>query len=92
MFYAYIMTNKPRGTLYIGHTDDLPGRVWEHQNRVSEGFTKRYNLDKLVWYEGFDTRESAFLFERRMKTWKRRWKIEEIEKLNPHWEDLAYKI
>ena len=91
MFYCYIMTNKPNGTLYIGHTEDLAARVWEHKQRAHpRSFTARYNLDKLVWYDEFDGREAAAAYEARMKKWRRAWKIEEIERYNPGWKDLYF--
>jgi putative endonuclease len=92
MFYAYIMTNKPNGTLYLGQTENLTRRMWEHQNKMIPGFTKKYNLTKLVWYEVFNSRDDALATEIRIKAWKRVWKIEEIEKRNPEWSDLAQEI
>lgn len=92
MFYVYIVTNKPRGTLYIGHTQDLVQRVWEHKSKQHvRSFTDRYNLDKLVWYEGVDDPETALTVEGRMKNWARAWKIREIEKYNPKWSDLYFE-
>lgn len=89
MFYVYIITNKPRGTLYIGQTDDIVKRMWEHKNKTRQGFAKHYNLTQLVWIESFETRDAAFYTERRMKKWYREWKINLIEKHNPDWEDLT---
>lgn len=88
-FYAYMMTNKHRTTLYCGQTDDLNRRVWEHRNHVVPGFTDRYNCEFLVWYEVFDTREEAVARERQIKNWKRIWKDELIEKSNPDRRDLS---
>ena len=85
---VYIMTNKRNGTLYIGATSNLVKRVWEHKNDVVEGFTKRYGLHRLVWYEVHDTMPSAGGRERAMKEWNRSWKIQLIEELNPGWLDL----
>ncbi|KCZ55322.1 hypothetical protein HY29_12360 [Hyphomonas beringensis] len=88
-FYVYIMTNKPRGTLYCGQTDDINRRAWEHRNRLIKGFTYKYNCQMLVWYAGFDTREAAIDRERQIKNWTRAWKIDLVEKTNPEWRDLA---
>lgn len=90
--YVYIMASARNGTIYIGSTVDLTKRVWEHRNGVVEGFTKRYGCRLLVWYEAHGSRESARLRERQMKEWKRRWKIDEIEGLNPDWADLYDRI
>ena len=91
-FCVYIMTNKPQGTLYIGYTDDLARRVWEHRTKAVPGFTKKHGLTRLVYYEAFDTREAAKQRERRLKSWLRRWKIEAIDRTNPHWHDLYQQI
>lgn len=88
-FYVYILASKKNGTLYIGMTDDLEKRVLEHKQKTFKGFTAKYGVDKLVWYELHDTRESAFARERAMKKWNRQWKIDLIEKENPYWEDLV---
>jgi len=88
MFYVYIITNKKDGVLYIGHTDDIPHRVDQHELGVSDGFSKKYNLKRLVYYEAYESREEAFTRERRMKKWKRAWKIKLIEEKNPKWADL----
>ena len=89
-FYVYIVTNKPGGTLYIGMTDDINKRAWEHREHVLKGsFSDRYNLEMLVWFEVHASRESAFVRERRMKKWNRAWKIKLIEEMNPEWRDLA---
>ena len=88
-FYVYIVTNKRNGTLYIGHTDDLAKRVWQHRAKAFDGFTKQYGCDRLVWFCAFPSREEAKARERQMKAWRRDWKIEEIEELNPRWLDLS---
>ncbi len=88
-FYVYIMTNKPHGVLYTGMTDDINRRAWEHREHVIKGFTDRYNCEILVWYEPHETRHSAFDRERRIKEWKRAWKVRLIEEMNPDWRDLA---
>ena len=87
-FYVYILASRRNGTLYIGSTDDLARRVWEHKEKSRSGFTADYGVDQLVWYEQHDTRETAFQRERRMKKWNRVWKLELIERLNPDWRDL----
>ena len=89
---VYILANKPNGTLYIGVTSDLVRRVWQHKNNFVEGFTKRYNVHNLVWYEVHETMESAIPRESALKKWRRAWKIELIEKENPRWLDLYEEI
>ncbi len=86
------MASKRNGTLYIGVTSDLIKRVWEHKNDLVEGFTKRYGVHHLVWYELHETMEAAIRRERQMKEWKRKWKLELIEKMNPTWKDLYNDI
>ena len=85
---VYILASGPRGTLYIGVTSDLPGRIWQHKNDQADGFTKRYRIHTLVWYEVHEEMESAILREKALKAWKRLWKIELIESMNPEWRDL----
>jgi len=87
--FTYILANKRMGTLYIGVTNDLARRVWEHQSGVIKGFTARYKTHMLVWYQAFDRIEDAIACEKRMKEWNRDWKIREIEEMNPSWEDLS---
>lgn len=87
-FYVYILSSKRNGTLYIESTDDLAKRVWEHKTKAYEGFTAKYGVDRLVWYDVHDSREAAFTRERQIKKWKRAWKLELIEATNPDWEDL----
>ena len=89
---VYILTNRPKGTLYVGVTSDVAQRVWQHKNDVVEGFTKRYRIHKLVWYEKHDTMETAIMREKALKKWNRAWKIELIEKENPQWRDLYDEI
>lgn len=90
--YVYIMTNRKYGTLYIGVTSDLVKRVWQHKNKIYKGFTARYNLDMLVYYEIFADEEHAITREKRMKRLRRMDKIGLIEKMNPTWEDLYKSI
>ena len=87
-FWVYIVANKKNGTLYIGMTDNISKRVWEHKEKLQRGFAAKYGADRLVWYERHETRESAFVRERAMKKWNRDWKIELIENTNPEWTDL----
>jgi putative endonuclease len=87
-YYVYIMASKRNGTLYIGVTNNLPQRVWEHKNDVHEGFTKKYGVHRLVWFEVTSDVEEAILREKQMKKWRRQWKINLIEKENPNWNDL----
>ena len=86
--YVYILASKRNGTLYIGVTSDLVQRIWQHKNDMSEGFTKRYRVHILVWYEAHETMESAIAREKALKEWRRAWKITLIEKDNPTWRDL----
>ncbi len=84
---VYILANKRNGTFYIGVTSDLIKRIWEHKNNMVEGFTKQYNVHQLVWYELHASMESAIIREKRLKDWKRAWKMELIESKNPDWLD-----
>jgi putative endonuclease len=85
---VYILASKKNGTLYIGVTSDLVKRVWEHKNDLVAGFTKRYKIHNLVWYELHDDIDTAIEREKNMKEWERAWKIKLIEKDNKHWNDL----
>ena len=85
---VYILASKRNGTLYVGVTSDLVKRIWEHRNDLVEGFTKRHGVHQLVWYELHESMESAMLWEKRLKDWQRKWKVQLIEKTNPGWEDL----
>jgi len=82
------MASRRNGTLYVGVTSDLVQRTWQHKSELQNGFTKRYGVHLLVWYELHDTMESAIQREKAIKEWKRRWKLELIEKENPQWRDL----
>ena len=88
-YYVYILTNKKNGTLYIGVTNDLERRLREHKNKVNEGFTKKYGLDRLVYFEKFQFIKEAIQREKNMKKWKRHWKIKRIQEENPEWKDLS---
>jgi putative endonuclease len=89
---VYILASKKNGTLYIGVTSDLAKRIWEHKNNLVEGFTKRYTVHNLVWYEMHDNMDAAIEREKNMKEWQRDWKIKLIEKDNPNWNDLYNSI
>ena len=89
---VYMMASRRNGTIYLGSTVDLAKRAWEHRNGVTPGFTKRYGCKMLVWYEVHADWEQARQRELRMKEWKRRWKVDEIEGLNPDWDDLYDRI
>lgn len=88
VFYVYILASARNGTLYVGQTDDLRKRAWEHREKLRPGFTARHAVTRLVWYEPHDTRESARAREHAMKRWYRAWKLRLIEETNPDWEDL----
>jgi len=85
---VYILASRRNGTLYVGVTSDLVKRVWEHKNDVVKGFTQRYGVHTLIWYEPHETMISAISREKAIKGWKRRWKLELIERSNPEWRDL----
>ena len=90
--YVYIITNEKNGTLYIGVTNDLVRRIYEHKNKLIEGFSNHYHLNKLVYYEIFEDTENAIKREKVLKTWKRNWKKDLIETINPNWNDLYPEI
>ena len=85
---VYLLASKRNGTLYVGVTSDLVKRVWEHKNDAAEGFSKRYGVHTLVWYEVYETMDFAIAREKAIKDWKRKWKLTLIEKMNPEWRDL----
>ena len=91
-YYIYIMASHRNGTLYVGSTSDLIRRVYEHKNKIIDGFTKKYNVTMLVYYEKTDSRISAIHREKQIKSWNRKWKLNHIEDINPEWEDLYYKL
>jgi putative endonuclease len=86
--YVYILANKPRGTLYVGVTGNILQRMTQHASTENSGFTAKYKVHRLVYAESAPTMESAIAREKQLKSWKRRWKIELIEKNNPEWKDL----
>jgi len=87
-YYVYILASKRNGTLYIGVTNDIIRRVYEHKNNLVPGFTSKYGVHRLVYYERFNDIEYAIQSEKRLKKWNRSWKLELIEKVNPGWKDL----
>jgi putative endonuclease len=86
------MANDRNGTIYIGVTSNLTKRAWEHKNKIVQGFTNKYNINKLVYYEIFENIQIAIAREKRLKEWPRKWKSDLIEKNNPQWRDLYDKI
>jgi len=85
---VYLLASRRNGTLYVGVTSDLIKRVWEHKNDLVEGFTRRYGVHSLVWYERHESMMAAIEREKAIKEWRRKWKLELIEKENPAWRDL----
>ncbi len=92
LFFVYILATRKDGPIYVGVTSDLRKRVFEHKSRAVPGFTKRFNIDRLVWYEAHENAESAILREKRLKKWLRKWKVELIEATNPNWDDLYERL
>ena len=90
-YYVYILTNKSK-ILYIGITNDLVRRIYEHKNKLLDGFTKRYSLNKLVYFEVFNNVNEAIRREKQLKNWHRQWKINLIESKNKNWKDLYYEL
>jgi putative endonuclease len=88
MFYVYLMASAKHGTLYLGVTNDLVRRVYEHKTKTVPGFTRQYDVDKLVWFESYDDPQTAIAREKKLKKWRRDWKIRLIEESNPIWADL----
>ena len=90
--WVYILTNRPIGVLYTGMTANLVKRVWEHRTKAVPGFTRKYNCIQLAWFEPLDDVTAAAAREKRIKGWRRAWKIELIENFNPGWKDLWFEI
>ena len=90
--YVYLMASRKDGTLYAGVTRDLVGRVYQHKTKAMKGFTSRYAVDRLVWFETYDDPVSAITREKEIKKWRRDWKIRLIEESNPDWRDLYPEI
>jgi putative endonuclease len=91
-FCVYILASKRNGTLYIGVTSQLAARVWQHKSKTADGFTAKYGVDQLVYYEAHGCAETAIVREKQLKKWRRAWKIELIETVNPQWQDLYDEI
>jgi len=91
-YYTYILASRKNGTLYVGVTSDLLKRIYEHKQNLIDGFTKKYNVHTLVYYEVHNDILEAITRERRIKKWNRRWKMRLIEKMNSEWKDLYYEI
>ena len=89
-YYVYIMTNKNNTVLYTGMSAHLKQRIYQHKNKYSKGFANKYNINKLVYYESFDTPNEAIKREKQLKKWNRAWKISLVNELNPDWMDLSY--
>ena len=90
-YFVYIVTNESK-TIYIGVTNDLSRRIYEHKNKLLDGFTKKYNITKLVYYEVFTRIEDAIKREKQLKNWHRQWKLNLIESMNKEWNDLSLKF
>ncbi len=88
-YYVYILASEKNGTLYIGVTNNLERRIDEHKRKIVNGFTKKYNISTLVYFESTDDIESAISREKALKMWKRQWKLSLIESVNPNWNDLS---
>ncbi len=91
LYFVYMITNKNCTVLYIGVTNNLERRVYEHIQKINKGFTSKYNCNKLVWYEEYSTVKEAISREKQLKNWQRNWKNQLIEKKNPEWNDLSEK-
>ena len=91
-YHVYILASGRNGTLYVGMTNDLVRRIWEHKNNMVEGFTKKHGIHHLVWFETAQTAEAAITREKQIKKWRRAWKLELIESGNPEWRDLYEDI
>ncbi len=92
MYWVYILASGKHGTLYIGVTNDLVRRVYQHKNKTIKGFTSEYGVHLLVWYEGYDNPTAAIEREKELKKWRREWKVNLIEQDNPNWDDLYPEI
>jgi putative endonuclease len=86
--HVYLLASRPRGTLYVGVTSNLVQRVWQHKEGLADGFTRKYEVKTLVWFEATESIEAAIAREKQIKNWKREWKVALIEKENPGWRDL----
>jgi putative endonuclease len=91
-YYAYILASRKDGAIYVGVTNDIVRRIYEHRTKVVQGFTSKYNITRLVWFEIYDDPISAISREKELKKWKRAWKVQLIETQNPRWDDLYESI
>ena len=91
-YYVYILANSSNKILYLGRTENLPQRIYQHKNKLAKGFSEKYNVDKLVYYEVLDNKDFAAEREWKLKKWKRQWKDDLINSINPNWEDLYPKL
>jgi len=91
-YFVYILASKKNGVLYVGMTNDLVRRIYEHKNHILKGFTSKYNIDNLIYFEVFSSPYDAIVREKQIKKWNRVWKTRLIEKENPGWDDLYSKI
>jgi putative endonuclease len=91
-YFVYILASQRNGTLYVGVTNNLVRRIYEHREKLIEGFTSQYNVTRLVWFDQTSSIEEAITHEKRLKRWQRDWKIALIEKSNPNWDDLYESI
>jgi putative endonuclease len=92
MFYVYLLASRKQGTLYLGVTKDLVRRTYQHKEKLLAGFTSQYDIRRLVWFEIYDDPTTAIEREKKIKKWRRAWKIDLIEKENPEWKDLYPEI
>jgi putative endonuclease len=92
VFYVYLLASRKQGTLYLGVTRDLVRRIYQHREKLTPGFTSRYDVRRLVWFEVYDDPINAIEREKEIKKWRRSWKIALIEKDNPEWKDLYPEI
>ncbi len=88
-YYVYILANRPRGAMYVGVTADLARRVWEHKSKAVPGYTRKYGIDRLAYYEIFHDVREAIAREKQLKRYLRQWKYNLIEERNPHWEEIV---
>ena len=91
-YYVYLLASERNGTLYLGVTNDLVRRIYEHKNKIVRGFTQRYGVSRMVWFEIYDDPTSAIIREKDIKKWRRAWKMRLIEESNPQWVDLYDQI
>ena len=92
MFYVYILASRRNGTLYVGHTDNLRRRMFQHKSKHVIGFAAKYGVDQLIWFQNFEARSNAFRRERQIKEWRRVWKLSLVELNNPEWIDLTDQL